>query len=728
VSPTYGQRQALRELKYLERALDGDVTVVADDDGRIDITVDCSGHSDAQLEDREPFTILVGQRYPLEAPAVRLPHRRFARLPHVVWGEYLCLHVGDNDWDPDRGMQGLLDRLLAWLDHVAAGTLNGPDLPWEPPITLADPRLGRLIIRTELPDTKETHAMPVVVTAIGDQKYEVRHWLAGDPAPELGPPNFLAVAVILKRPVDFSYPTVRAELLASLAGHGVDLGAVHEMIRIARDDNGRRWHAEPPSPAARPLPLLLVVSPTPEHARTRHRAAHVAAWCLETLLRAEDLLWLRVYDRRPSIVTRRDHSRPAHWLTDKRVLVLGCGALGAPVAEACVRAGAEFVQCVDNRIVHPGILVRQPYCYDDIGHAKATVLADRLRGITPEAAVEGTSANAIDLVAVEGLLSLFDLVVDATANRSVAAALERRWWTMSGRRPPLLSVMVGHDCERAIGTLALPAATGGGVDALRRLALAAAEDDEWQDVLDDFFPDPPRAELFQPEPGCSEPTFVGSAMDMSAFAGQLLNDALARLAAPVPVNRLVPTLSATVLRSTEAVGAEPAVRWRQWRGDMVFTETGQGFQVRVDPAALAGIRAEITRVAEFKDLDCETGGYLLGQLDRASQVVWITEAMPPPAGSVATAVGVKLDPEFARPEIAERRAGTRGLVDCIGTWHTHPHHGPDPSPRDVATTSALAEQRGAMLLLVVGGGPGRLTAWTEQRKQPDFHARLFLPG
>ncbi|GAA3438286.1 ThiF family adenylyltransferase [Kutzneria kofuensis] len=736
---TDGQHRALDELRYLERVAGGRVKVeAATDDGRIDITIYCgsdrSKDADAQLQAWEPFSILVGRRYPLEVPAVQVRHRRFAGLPHVVWGEYLCLHVGDNDWDPGRGMQGLLERLLAWLDHVATGTLTGPDLPWEPPIARAIPQLGRLIIRPELPDalvtTGEPHIALAVVTAVGDRKYELRQWLTGpdDLQSTLDPPNFLAVGVILQRPADYSYPTRRAELLASLRDHGFSLGMMQELTDLALVGNVKLWEGVPLSLETWPLPFLLVISPSPGHAGPRHPAAHVAAWYTDPLKQGDELLWLKVYDRRPSIVTRRDHSRPAHWLTGQRILVLGCGALGAPVAESCVRAGAEFVECVDNRAVHPGILVRQPYRYDDIGHAKATVLAERLRGITPEATVEGTISNAIDLVADDGFLAQFDLVVDATANRSVAVGLERTRWTMSDRRPPVLSVMVGHDCERAIGTLALPSATGGGVDALRRLALAAGEDDGWQDVLDDFFPDPPRTELFQPEPGCSDPTFVGSAMDMSAFAGQLLNDALAQLATPVPVNKLVPALSATVLRSTEAVGSGPAVRRRQWRGDMLLTEAGHRFQVRVDPAASAGIRAEIERVAEFKDLDCETGGYLLGQIDQASRVVWITEAPPPPPGSEATATSVKLIPDFVRQVVAERRARTRGLVDWVGTWHTHPHSEPNPSSLDVSTAAGLAEERGALLLLIVGGGPGRLTAWTEHRQQPDFHTRLFLPS
>ena len=80
-------------------------------------------------------------------------------------------------------------------------------------------------------------------------------------------------------------------------------------------------------------------------------------------------------EARPEVTIRRDSGTPAAWLAGKRVLVLGCGALGAPAAEICVRAGAAEVTVADNGIVRPGILVRQPYQDADIGQYKAIALA-----------------------------------------------------------------------------------------------------------------------------------------------------------------------------------------------------------------------------------------------------------------------------------------------------------------------------------------------------------------
>jgi hypothetical protein len=96
--------------------------------------------------------------------------------------------------------------------------------------------------------------------------------------------------------------------------------------------------------------------------------------------------------------------------------------------------------------------------------------------------------------------------------------------------------MIGHDARRGVATIARSEATGAGRDLLRRLALAARGQhaDVLQDIAADFFPTEPRTATFQPEPGCSSPTFTGSAADLAALSGQLFDVGLRALVAGVP--------------------------------------------------------------------------------------------------------------------------------------------------------------------------------------------------
>jgi ThiF family len=215
-----------------------------------------------------------------------------------------------------------------------------------------------------------------------------------------------------------------------------------------------------------------------------------------------------VDEARPEIVVRRDANTPAQWLHGKRVLVLGAGALGAlgaPVAEMCVRGGTDRVVIVDRGAVRHGVLVRQPYTDADIGESKATVLAQRLRHIRPDAKVEAVVGDVCSSE-LPGDGAAFDLIIDATADRIVRTHLERTRRAHRDRWPTLVTLLVGHNATRGIAAIAGADASGGGVDVLRRAGVAARTEatGELGDFADDFFPTEARTDLFQPEPGCSD--------------------------------------------------------------------------------------------------------------------------------------------------------------------------------------------------------------------------------
>ena len=99
-----------------------------------------------------------------------------------------------------------------------------------------------------------------------------------------------------------------------------------------------------------------------------------------------------------------------------RVLLVGAGGLGSPVALYLAAAGVGTLGIVDDDVVDATNLQRQIlHGTSDIGRSKLASAADRLREVNPHVAVEPhavrlTSANALDLVA------RYDLVVDGTDN------------------------------------------------------------------------------------------------------------------------------------------------------------------------------------------------------------------------------------------------------------------------------------------------------------------------
>ncbi|WP_233624805.1 ThiF family adenylyltransferase [Actinoplanes sp. ATCC 53533] len=711
----------------------------------IGVVVDCRRPDDWQslvpLGVSELVNILVPPRYPLQQPFVFTPHRRFARLPHVVWGDNICLHLAENDWDPGRGMHGLAERLVEWFRTVADGTLAVADPVLEPPITERSRARARLIVRPDLPRHLAADRGPwiamAVIEAVGGNTYEVRGWLShGDPLPAAGGAGrrrFLATVLGLPDEVGFSYPRSWGGLVFAIAYQRIGLQDFNAAVQWAAERTDRMWTADE-RPDARPLTLVLMVSPAPGPRAAPSRAAYLAAWTVETPdrrfragKRTDPVVWVPVYDQRPAHTVRRDTTRPVSWLRSRRVLLLGCGGLGGPIAEYCVRAGAAVLHLVDKSVVRPGILVRQPYRSADIGQNKAQVLALNLARVGADTSIQPVDADAVEVIMRPDELPDVDLIVDATAAHTVGAALERTRWERDGPRPPLLSVVVGHDCSLGVATLALAGANGAGNDILRRLAISASDDSMLADVLDEFHPDLPRTERFVPEPGCSDPTYRGSAADLAFFASSLLNEALTIL--PDDAHPATPQRWAAVVRSPAAATGRGAADRRHWPEPLTSTDTRNHYEVRIDPHAFADVRREVIRMAAERGADVETGGLLLGQIDHAARVAWVTEAQALPAGSTASAEALVLDPAKARDATDDRRFRTRRLVEFIGAWHTHPWAAAWPSDDDERAMAAMAASNGAPVLMVIFGNDGsdRWNRWLGGRGRPDWYARLSFP-
>ena len=76
-------------------------------------------------------------------------------------------------------------------------------------------------------------------------------------------------------------------------------------------------------------------------------------------------------------------------LARARVAVFGLGGVGGYAAEALARAGVGYLRLVDGDVVEPSNLNRQIVALKStIGRPKAEVMAERVRAINPDAAVD----------------------------------------------------------------------------------------------------------------------------------------------------------------------------------------------------------------------------------------------------------------------------------------------------------------------------------------------------
>ncbi|MGR0221564.1 ThiF family adenylyltransferase [Agromyces sp. ZXT2-6] len=719
---------------------------------------------------RERFEIVVGSSFPYQHPDVYVTHRRWAGTPHVQWGRFLCLYAAPAvEWNPADGMRGLIGRLNLWLRRAAAGELDPAGQPLHPPVAYNSYKNGWVVVRPDLGDLVPwSEAWPARVRLLyawcakRGERIDILDWLTGqqvydrfvaDELParaEDGIALFAAPLVLISDTLDMEYPST-AELLASaLDRHGVSRDELLKALVNARTINkaiGVTLEGDDAVPA-----MMLLGTPA-RRLEPGVLLAHITAWHLDDLgtkitdllqdvspehvdlaARVRDLAhdwlgfaklrWMVIHEARPEVTRRRDTDSPVQWLSGKRVLVLGCGALGAPIAEHCVRAGVAQLHVIDKGVVTPGILVRQPYEDADIGYNKAERLAPRLSRIRQDLTVTSSRVNIVTGILTDpGSLLQYDLIVDATADIGVRVGIERARAAARAQWPATISALFGHTAQRGVATVSLRGATGGGHDILRRLAIdtATTAPAGWGSISEDLFPDPPRTERFFPEPGCSAPTFTGSAGETAALASALLVSAVAVVAS----TDAAPMTAIGCDFYPDAKGPRPVLIG--WRNDLTLTDQTGEYEIRINARALAEMRTEARRGRRVRGPRIETGGMLLGSFDEATQTVLIDTVSGPSPDSHLSAAYFDHGIEGTQEIVTSLRAATANRVGFVGMWHTHPYGFASPSSTDEAGMADIVAPDGnsrRSLMLILGGDVTIWEGWIDRGTSPDVYARV----
>lgn len=775
-----GQKIALESIRTVAKRSRGALTLDDVDeqsvDGLLIVRVWLSSSSlpyateGLRLRPWEPIDIQIPADFPDQPPIASAGHDDFRSLPHVVDGSGFCIRISDNNWYPSFGMTGFLQLIVTTYGHISLGTLDGHLLPWHPPS--ASPEAGCVVIRSDLPQGHRISAETTVLWAAGVRTSAHRIDIIGwpdspqeaedTPEPEanaferilselrdLSDEAFLVPALAMPRPTAFEYSNIMLKLLRRISGPEAPVPLLENII-LANAFNKALSNEDSENSTPAPA-LFLLRAPADTRFSSSDPEAHFAAGILAAsdsqlaeVLMSEDadaglraqlalfeapILWAQVYDSRPEMVLRRGTGRPTEKLAGRSVLVLGCGALGAQIAEHCVRAGAARVHLVDSDTVSPGILVRQPYDDGDIGQPKAIVLAQRLAWIRPETEVSALMADirSLDLPSDEEL-GPADLIIDATANRTVATRIERARCDAPDTWPALVTVGISQTATVGVAAVTPTGFTGAGVDLLRKLGLESGQDEELADIHAEFFPPQAERMIFHPEPGCSDATFIGSATDVSALAAQLLDSALTRLdfiPARTPASPPPDPLSASlcIARLGRNGSQEPARVVLDVVPDLLLADSREIYQIRLDPRAaerMLNIATEAT-ADQGPVSGNHVGGLLLGQFDDACQIVWVSDVTSPPPGSTVTELGLELNTPKAQEDLEARRQQSGGLLSHIGFWHVH-QGSPVPSETDRQTMRQLLGIAPRMLLLILSL-PGHFP--TPPRATPDMYAEVF---
>jgi integrative and conjugative element protein (TIGR02256 family) len=644
-----------------------------------------------QLRAREEFTLAIPVDFPFAKPEVFLSHTRFANRPHVQWSKYLCLYQSSSEWNASDGMFGLIQRLCDWLQKAAANQLDPDGQPLHPPAVYANQAKGKLIVpRVDTPSFEGPYWIGVAELRDYPNRVEVVAWHSAENYPAQGQ---LALAVLFSGQWPWEYPTMGAEVFAEFDKQGVRPETLLKLMAIVARDTGSE------------LPLYTVVGSPMRGIAGGERKQHLAVWSLppeyskyfsatfheesdtaeqtearkklnqllDEHLKAAKLAWCPLMEARPEVTIRRDAESALGKLRGRAVALWGCGALGAPIALALCRAGVARLVLVDSGKVNPGLLVRQPYTEGDVGSFKVDALEAQLKSIRSDIIVEKSTDDVSDrLVAGPAWTSGCDLVIDATASEIVRKRTDRAWNRFLGVKVPLASLVVDATAGKLLVSIAGPKSSGGSWDIYRKAKIELLRNGR-KDFADAFFPATAPTKLFQPEPGCSEPTFRGSAADAGAMAAVGLNFIAGWFASMKPEEQ-----RAALFALPEDVPTPP-VKF-QFASDIVLVTAG--LELRVTPALFKEAKGWVAQNRRKRSAKVETGGLLWGEWDDAAEVVWITDASGPPPDSKHSAELFVCGKKGTVAENKAREKQTRGAARYIGMWHTHPSSQPLPSGVD----------------------------------------------
>ena len=529
---TIAQNAALDELRSITASLTQIAVVQHIENGgrlKVVLELDTSGfrpHPEGlPVQTTEHVLVDIGPAHPFVPPTVKVGHTRWAGFPHVLQGTRLCIYLDVHaEWVPQTGMRGFLRRLWDWFDDAVANNFDRTAALYHPVggVLHRHPGAPTVVASDSIPSIRSQDvARRIALRQRTKYRIDIASWAAQ-------PGENLVGGLLVTLP----------EQIPLGGGNSLD-----DLLKILREQGGRDAKRQLINRLRRAtraldveqhLHLIIAVPNSPGHQGASH---HLIGWrltkpqatqALSGATRATngpagdkqtEVQWTFVDDRRPEANQRRDSDRPVSVYAGSTVAVWGCGAIGSWIAELLVRAGIRKLILRDPAYVTTGLLVRQNYTEEDVGRKKAEALADSLRNLSDQ--LDILPLVTLGEVGTKEDGDECDFIFDCTVSTSVNSVIS------SAQRDGTLDipvVQVATDNQTAtLGILTVtdghPAPTTQQLDQL--VHRKAQQDPKLKPYLA-FWQTDDRPPLV-PTPGCSVPTFHGSAADAMSIAATAVN-------------------------------------------------------------------------------------------------------------------------------------------------------------------------------------------------------------
>jgi len=687
---TPGQLRALKELQRLCAADPDGFEIIEDPQlikGNLWVRISLLlGPMEAReggldLREREEFFLTLSPDFPFEYPKLMVEHTRFDSFPHIIWSHWICLYQSKIEWNPSDGLFGFFDRLKTWIGKAAINDMDPLDGPLEPPHHVTSTSQVPYVIRCNAPVNPGEEWFGLAVLEEYPNRIELVNWI--DPMQEWPEGIRAAFAIILPKPLPMEFPekgeaffrellkqefdryrVLRYLALASLftpQGKPIHLVLGIPMRRAA--DGSTRLHIAVWTTDSDLSECLRIVLPQGTDTKEIFNIRMELADKLYDLFKDRQIVWCKVLEDRNEIIIQRDTGSLMKWFTKKKVLILGCGALGSWAAEIIARTNPSLIHLVDNTIVKPGLLTRQNYRLDDIGSNKAAALAVRLSSLTSSTSINHFDQEAHKFVTEDiDRLRSYDAVIDCTASFIFQMKLERDWSIFDYNTPNIISMIIDAKAQRCLSVIIGNNSRGGPWDSYVHFKQMLCFGGSDTDIISAFYSERAVKDLFQPEPGCSDPTFSGSTADIFGLVSTALNLSVSKL-----MSGDLPGGIAFSAHSQEYSGSCGVYNLPK------FHEIKVGeYRVRINEDVFGKARTYVQKNNRKRSPKHETGGLLWGFWDDSVGIIWILDLSGPPSDSSHESGHFICGIKGTVKEHMHRIEKSYGVCGFIGFWHTHP--------------------------------------------------------
>jgi proteasome lid subunit RPN8/RPN11 len=303
-----------------------------------------------------------------------------------------------------------------------------------------------------------------------------------------------------------------------------------------------------------------------------------------------------------------------------------------------------------------------------------------------------------DFFSCQGLIDLkdFDLIINLSASNPIDLYFERL--SKEEKFPILATGMTNNDSSVLIATISGQEYVGGPKQLLRDFHVRMFSSPDLLSITKTIWPEANDEKLFQPEPGCSEPTFVGSGADMQFLASYFVNQVSKYLTSSAPKSGFLFGMDSSNNDILRSWNYKP-ITYEQ------FDSKDKMIKVRISGKALAQLKSHISEAIKARGPSCETGGMIYGHVENSIDLVIVDECTDAPSDSKFSASGFVCGTTGVE-ELSDKIAAATDKESCfVGYWHTHPNGPTNPSFTDLlaafSTVSTSGENLRQVLFMII---------------------------